>query len=66
MYELIILGQNNLVYFIAKMIACLPNTLLAPLVFMSIFQWITAPDVSFWKLYVVGLGIVVVSVCTNS
>lgn len=54
------IGQNNLAYFMAKSIACLPNMLLAPLLFMSVFQWLTTPDVPFWKLYIIALGIVMV------
>ena len=52
-----ITGQSNFAYALAKIISTLPNQLLAPLLFMSIFQWLTAPNVSFWKICVVALGI---------
>jgi hypothetical protein len=50
-------GQSNLAYAVAKLLSTLPNECLAPLMFMSVFQWMTSPDIPFWKLYVVGLGI---------
>eukprot|EP01113_Clastostelium_recurvatum_P005904 TRINITY_DN12654_c0_g1_i3.p1 TRINITY_DN12654_c0_g1~~TRINITY_DN12654_c0_g1_i3.p1 ORF type:complete len:743 (-),score=84.26 TRINITY_DN12654_c0_g1_i3:124-2352(-) len=50
-------GQNNFAYLIAKFLSSLPNHLLAPLVFMLIFEYLTAPFVPFWKLYLTALGI---------
>ncbi len=56
-------GQSNLAYVIAKLISTLPHQFFAPLVFMTLYQWLADPAVDFWKIYIVALG--VCDVCMN-
>jgi len=46
-------GQNTFAYFLAKEIVSIPNLLIAPLLFICIYQLMTAPPlaaVNFWVL----------------
>jgi ABC-type multidrug transport system ATPase subunit len=50
-------GQNSFVYYFAKELVSIPNLLLAPFLFVSIFQTITAPPIDFITLWMILFGI---------
>jgi ABC-type multidrug transport system ATPase subunit len=50
-------GVSNVAYLLAKEVTALPNLVLASLLFVSVFQWITATPISVVTFCIIAFGV---------